>query len=94
MLVQKRVMDKKQTYDRSARPLCQLEKEDVVWVRCDGQWGPLAKVITETTPRSFAIQTEYGNILRRNRRHLLKVPLMKIEEPENHHTDGLNAKKY
>lgn len=30
MVAQKRVMDKNK-HDRPARPLCQLEKEDVVW---------------------------------------------------------------
>ncbi|KAJ8351993.1 hypothetical protein SKAU_G00234690 [Synaphobranchus kaupii] len=63
-----------QAYNRTTKPLCQLVQDDVVRVRCDGQWGPVAKVIKETAPRSYEVLTEYGNTVRRNRSHLLKVP--------------------
>lgn len=61
-------------YDRTTKALGPLSQEDIVRVRCDGQWGPLAKVVKETTPRSYEVITEYGTPMRRNRRHLLKVP--------------------
>lgn len=63
--------------------------KDTVRVRCDGKWGPVAKVIKETTPRSYAVLTEYGNTLRRNRRHLLKVPSTCIESTDIVISDGL-----
>ncbi|KAF7712008.1 hypothetical protein HF521_001019, partial [Silurus meridionalis] len=71
-------------YNKTARPLSPLAQEEIVRVRCDGQWGPLAKVIKETTPRSYKVLTEHGKIMRRNRRHLLKVPQrgIKINESE------------
>lgn len=73
-------------YNSAAKPLSPLAQEEVVRVRCDGQWGPLAKVIKETTPRSYEVLTEHGKIMRRNRRHLLKVPQreMKIKESDTH----------
>lgn len=61
-------------YNRMAKQLCPLKQYDVVRVRCDGRWGPLATVMAETAPRSYVVKTEFGNELRRNRRHLLKVP--------------------
>lgn len=61
-------------YDRTAKPLRPLTQEDIVRVRCDGQWGPLAKVVKEMMPRSYEVLTEHGKTMRRNRRHLLKVP--------------------
>ncbi|XP_057179703.1 uncharacterized protein K02A2.6-like [Triplophysa rosa] len=62
------------TYNKHAKPLCKLERKDLVRVRCDGKWGPKAKVLKEIMPRSYIVLTEYGNTLRRNRRDLLKVP--------------------
>lgn len=61
-------------YNRTAVPLKPLAQEEIVRVRCDGQWGPLAKVIKVTAPRSYEVITEHGQMLRRNRRHLLRVP--------------------
>jgi len=73
-------------YNRTAKPLSPLAQEEVVRVRCDGQWGPLAKVVKETTPRSYEVLTEHGKIMRRNRRHLLKVPQrdIRIKESDSH----------
>lgn len=65
-------------YNRTARPLRPLAREDIVRVRGDGEWGPLAKVVKETTPRSYQVITEHGKTMRRNRRHLLKVPQTKM----------------
>lgn len=76
-------------YNRNAKPLCPLEQTDTVRVRCDGKWGPVAKVIKETTPRSYEVLTEYGNTLQRNRRHLLKVPRTCLEGTDIGISDGL-----
>ncbi|CAL9707883.1 unnamed protein product [Knipowitschia caucasica] len=77
-----------QAYNKTAKPLSPLSQEDVVRVRCDGRWGPVAKIIRETAPRSYEVITEYGSTLRRNRRHLLKVPKTSFVELENRR-DGL-----
>lgn len=54
-------------YNRTAVPLKPLAQEEIVWVRCDGQWWPLAKVIEVTGPRSNEVIAEHGQTLRRNR---------------------------
>ncbi|KAJ8352002.1 hypothetical protein SKAU_G00234780 [Synaphobranchus kaupii] len=72
-----------ESYNRTAKPLGPLAHKDMVRVRCDGQWGPLAKVIKETTPRSYEVITEHCNTLRRNTRHLLKVPYKDITMDTN-----------
>lgn len=41
-------------------------------------------MIKETTPRSYEVITEHGLTLRRNRRHLLKVPQRNIESMDNY----------
>lgn len=61
-------------YNKIAVPLKPLAQEEIVRVRCDGQWGPLAKVIKVTAPRSYEVITEHGQTLPQNRRQLLKVP--------------------
>lgn len=53
-------------YNRTAKPRRPLAQEEIVRVRCDGQWGPLAKVVKETTPRSYEVITEPGKTMRRN----------------------------
>ncbi len=67
-------------YNKTARPLRPLECKDLVRVRCDGKWGPKAKVLKEIMPRSYEVLTEYGNTLRRNRRDLLKIPKTEFNE--------------
>lgn len=74
-------------YNRTAKPLSPLAQEDVVRVRCDGQWGPLAKVTKETMPRSYEVLTEHGKLMRRNRRHLLKVLQRAIRSKESDFQD-------
>ena len=85
-----KINSQSRAYDRSAKQLCPLEQKDTVRVRCDGKWGPVAEVIKETAPRSYEVLTEYGNTLRRNRRHLLKVPNTCIESTDIVISDGLN----
>ncbi|KAJ8366953.1 hypothetical protein AAFF_G00336420 [Aldrovandia affinis] len=73
----------KRAYDKSAQPLCPLERDDLVRVRGEGRWGPVAQVLKETTPRSYEVLTEHGSRIRRNRRHLLKIPRTESHDPEN-----------
>ncbi len=77
-----------QAYNRTTKPLCRLVQDDVVRIKCDGQRVSVAKVIKETAPRSYEVLTEYGNTLRRNRCHLLKVPHDGRDGLETGDTDG------
>ncbi len=61
-------------YDKNAKNLQPLKEGETVRIRHNQQWEPLAKVIGEAdTPRSYIVKTEAGNLLKRNRRHLLKT---------------------
>ena len=40
----------RRNYDKSARPLPQLAENDIVRVRRGSEWGPMAKVLRETSP--------------------------------------------
>ena len=61
-------------YDKTAKDLKPLQKGETVRIRHNQQWEPIAKVINKAdTPRSCIVQTESGNLLRRNRKHLLKT---------------------
>uniref|UniRef100_A0A3Q1EIG7 Gypsy retrotransposon integrase-like protein 1 n=1 Tax=Acanthochromis polyacanthus TaxID=80966 RepID=A0A3Q1EIG7_9TELE len=60
-----------------SRPLPPLKPGDSVLTKLDHQnvWGTPAVVTGDsTTPRSYDIVTDQGATLRRNRRHLLRVP--------------------
>lgn len=57
-------------YSRTVLTVKPLAQEEILGVRCDGQWGPLASVIEETAPRSYEVITEHGQMLWRNGRHL------------------------
>lgn len=63
-------------YNKSAKDLPPLYKNDVVRLRfplSSKRWNIKAKVVREVAPRSYEILTERGQVLRRNRRHLLIV---------------------
>lgn len=59
-------------YDRHAKPLqgSQLEER----VKENGSWTPLVVTDVWSTLRSYMVETESGNTLRRNRRHQMKQP--------------------
>ena len=60
----------------SSRPLPVLKKGDQVWIKTgkDDEWSrPAVMIGTTNTPRSYIVQTE-TDVVRRNRRHLLRVP--------------------
>ncbi|KAF7644746.1 hypothetical protein LDENG_00216630 [Lucifuga dentata] len=78
------------SYDRrhSARPLPALRPGDGVLLKLDGEKGwrtPSTVVSTVKEPRSYLVQTQDGNVLRRNRRHLQPVPVSAPQQ--EHHTD-------
>uniref|UniRef100_A0A1A8D027 Uncharacterized protein n=1 Tax=Nothobranchius kadleci TaxID=1051664 RepID=A0A1A8D027_NOTKA len=62
----------KQQYDKTTRPLGLLAKDDVVRIQDQNVWGRKAIVLQDAGPRSYDVKTEEGQVLRRNRRHLLK----------------------
>lgn len=61
------------TYDRTAKPMCPRATNDIARVRSGSEWGPVTKVLKETAPRSYGVDLEQGNVLRRNRRQVLST---------------------
>ena len=53
----------RRNYNKSARLLPPLAENDIVRVRSGIEWGPMAKVLRETSPRSYKLETEQGNVL-------------------------------
>ena len=62
----------KKYYDRGTVLLKPLTRRDVIRVRYGKTWKP-AKLVSQVTPRSYNIQMENGNIVRRNRKFLQKT---------------------
>ncbi len=60
-------------YDKAARSLEPLQKDDVVRMRQGASWAVKAQVLEEVAPRSYKVITEQGYIYRRNRKDLLKT---------------------
>ena len=59
------------------KSLPDLHPGDIVKVKTDEEkrWLETGKVIEKAnTPRSYQVKTPNGNIIRRNRRHLMKTP--------------------
>ena len=67
-------------YDRGAKSLPQLNPGDQIRVRNENKWEPGTVEQRADTPRSYVIQTEKGQKLRRNRRHLLKTSENRSEQ--------------
>ena len=64
----------KSHYDKSAKPLVKLNINDTVRILNRGTWKPaVLKEQHQTAPRSYIVQSESGNELRRNRRHLQRT---------------------
>ena len=64
----------KEYYDRRAKDLSELAPGTSVRMRVDtdSSWKETGKIIEKCTrPRSFLVLTSRGNVVRRNRRHLL-----------------------
>uniref|UniRef100_A0A8C6T6T6 Integrase catalytic domain-containing protein n=1 Tax=Neogobius melanostomus TaxID=47308 RepID=A0A8C6T6T6_9GOBI len=63
----------KRYYDKATKTLSPLAKDDVVRIQDQNAWSRKATVLQEVGPRSYEVRTEDGNVLRRNRRNLLKT---------------------
>lgn len=64
----------KQYYDTSTRPLPPpCTGAPIRYQQEDGKWKPATIIQPAETPRSYHIKTSDGQILRRNRRHLLST---------------------
>ena len=64
----------KSNYDKVSKCLVPLSKHDTVRVEDSNYWNKKATVLREVGPRSYTVRTEDGQVLRRNRRSLLKTP--------------------
>ncbi|XP_013875375.1 uncharacterized protein K02A2.6 [Austrofundulus limnaeus] len=63
----------KHMYDKTAKQLPPLTNNDTVRIQEPGGWMTKATVLQEVAPRSFAVRTDEGQIIRRSRRSLLKT---------------------
>ena len=63
----------KMNYDKTARDLDPLQEKDAVRIEGPEMWDRKATVLSEVGPRSFVVRMENGQMLRRNRRSLLKT---------------------
>lgn len=72
----------KNYYDRGAKPLPKLNPGDQIRVRNENTWEPGRVESKADTPRSYNIQTDKGQKLRRNRRHLMKTKENRIPEQQ------------
>lgn len=69
----------KTNYDKVSKSLLPLSKHDTVRLEDSNYWNKKATVLEEVGPRSYNVRTEDGQVLRRNRRSLLKTR-EKLEE--------------
>ena len=61
-------------YNANAQNLPALHPGDDVRLRDGRNWSRKGKVVvSDQNPRSYHVRTEAGNVLRRNRRHLIKI---------------------
>ena len=66
-------MQKKQYYDKRARPLQKLEPKDIVRMETDKGFEKIGKIVKEADrPRGYVVEIN-GKQYERNRKHLLKV---------------------
>ncbi|XP_040915366.1 uncharacterized protein K02A2.6-like [Toxotes jaculatrix] len=89
----------KMNYDKTARHLEPIQEKDVVRIEGPHSWDRKATVLSEVGPRSFVVKTENGQVLRRNRRSLLKTQNIEYQDeetgseqqecvtPEGHHSE-------
>ena len=64
----------KANYDKVSKSLVSLSPHDTVRLQESKYWNKKATVLEEVAPRSYNVRTEDGQVLRRNRRSLLKTP--------------------
>nr|XP_054920277.1 uncharacterized protein LOC129381440 [Dermacentor andersoni]XP_054933339.1 uncharacterized protein LOC129387794 [Dermacentor andersoni] len=69
---QSRRVDKRQQTDYSRGPLAPLNNGETVRIKDSSSWRRKARVLQSSgQPRSYVVMTEDGQLLRRNREHLL-----------------------
>lgn len=76
----------KDNYDK-AKSLEPLSNNDTVRLEDCSTWTKRATVLEEVNPRSYMVRTEEGQILRRNRRSLLKTKETVLEDTDTGDTD-------
>lgn len=83
-------LKQKDIHDKHAKPLRPLEIGEKVRLRPigDSKWLREGVIIDQVAPRSYDVKTDFGRILRRNRKDLLisKVPLP-LEERQTEDTE-------
>ncbi|KAI7814577.1 hypothetical protein IRJ41_021834 [Triplophysa rosa] len=78
----------KAIYDKTSRSLRPLATKDTVRLENNNTWNKRATVLEEVNPRSYTVKTEDGQILRRNRRSLLKTQETMPEEHSENETES------
>ena len=82
-LVKLKLKENKQTqkryYDIGSRSLPPIQKREKARVQIQGKWEPVVVINDAKTPRSYIVRTESGKILRRNRKHLMKLQEQELE---------------
>ena len=93
-----RIKENKQTqkryFDIGSRSLPPLQKGEKARVRIQGKWEHVVVIRNAKAPRSYIVRTESGKILRRNRRHLMKLQEQEVEVedvPTASNTSGENV---
>lgn len=71
--LQRQKVKQKLFYDRTAKQLPPLVTDDTVRIEDHDGWKTKAIVLEEVAPKSFNVLTENGQVVRRNRRSLLKT---------------------
>ncbi|KAI7789577.1 hypothetical protein IRJ41_019347 [Triplophysa rosa] len=78
----------KAIYDKTSRSLRPLATKDTVRLENNNTWNKRATVLEAVNPRSYTVKTEDGQILRRNRRSLLKTQETMPEEHSENETES------
>lgn len=86
-------------YDVSAKPLSPLERNDPVRIEDDEGWNTKATVLQEVAPRSYTVETEDGQVVRRSivmfyQKHLphLQEHITQAPHQTNKNREGLSGK--
>jgi hypothetical protein len=66
-------MKQKNYYDRHAKDQPQFRKGQTVRFQDNSRWKPAVITYQHDQPRSYTIQTPYGNTYRRNAKHLIRT---------------------
>uniref|UniRef100_A0A672Q3W0 Integrase catalytic domain-containing protein n=1 Tax=Sinocyclocheilus grahami TaxID=75366 RepID=A0A672Q3W0_SINGR len=83
----------KANYDKASKSLEPLSNNDTVRLEDHSTWSTRATVLDEVNPRSYTVRTEDGQILRRNRRSLLKTKETVLVDTSTEDTDSAVSNK-